>query len=489
MIRWHFGSDSSVQRIGWYIDDVRIESVQDTAGPVFATVSIPPSTYDTAGPYTVTAVVTDALSGVASVNLHYSVDGGATWTPVAMAPTGNPNEYDGDIPGQGAGTGIKVYLDAADNASNASVDPDGAPTTSYQFNVMPFGDYLVIMGGGSNTPEATFQTAFSAIGRTADFWNWDALGLPTAAALETYQAVIIDESWYFDTAQIALLTSWLSQNDGTPQKVFVMGRDLSYGSSARPFMEQDTGAAYVKDDPTWRQLTSAPGDPIGNDETFSITGSYPDELKLSTTYPGAVGIYRYSGVGTSAYVYESPADAREFYQKYNKEWSDKLWPMVPSGPDSLAAVRYVGGTWASVYFAFNFSYIQEDTRRAGILDRALDWLDIAAVGFAENRTEPGIKPAIPDQLVLQQNYPNPFNPVTRITIGVPNGHVDNVSLKIYNVRGQLVATLFEGSRGPGFHTFTWNGSNLHGQSVASGIYFARMVSARSVMTRKMVMLK
>jgi hypothetical protein len=162
--------------------------------------------------------------------------------------------------------------------------------------------------------------------------------------------------------------------------------------------------------------------------------------------------------------------------------------LAPSGPDSIAAGRYVGPHHASVLFAFQFENVVDINQGTQILDRALDWIDIAAMktdGVAAS--ESGRR--LPKQLVLEQNYPNPFNPVTRITIGVPNGTAEKVSLKIYNVRGQLVATLFEGTRGPGFHTFLWNGTNTRGESVASGIYFARMVSAQKVMTRKMVMLK
>ncbi len=56
----------------------------------------------------------------------------------------------------------------------------------------------------------------------------------------------------------------------------------------------------------------------------------------------------------------------------------------------------------------------------------------------------------PDNLVLGQNYPNPFNPVTRIEFGMPTpGHV---RLDVYNVKGELVANLANGTYGTGFHT-------------------------------------
>jgi hypothetical protein len=489
IIRWHFGSDSYVDYAGWYIDDVRIESVADTEGPAFTSVSIPASTLDTAGPYTASATVLDALSGVASVTMNYSTDGGSSWTAVAMTPAGD--DYSGDIPGQPTGTRIKLYFEATDNESNASSDPAGAPASTYEFSIMPSADYLVLLGGGASTPATMFQQAFSDIGETADIWDWDDLGVPPIAFLESYQTVVIDESWYFDTAQMDTLSAWLDRDDGTPQRVFMLGRDLSYGASARPFMEQYTGMAYVQDNPLWYQLTSTPGDPIGNDETFTISGYYPDELQLSTTYTGASIVYKYTGVGSSIDRFETPQEAQAFYEKNGKDWSPKMWPFAPTGPDSAAAGRFVGPHHAAVYFAFNLNYIQEDWRRAGILDRALTWVAGAmSTNLAGNKTDgAGGDMALPDRLTMGQNYPNPFNPTTTLRVGVPSDIEGNVALKIYNVRGQLVKTLFEGRKAPGWYTFVWDGRNNTGEIVSTGVYFARFDDSKSVLTRKMVLLK
>ena len=71
---------------------------------------------------------------------------------------------------------------------------------------MPSGDYLVLLGGASHTPPATFNDAFAAIGKTADIWDWDDLGMPTVAILQAYDGVIIDESWYLDAS--GLPTAW-----------------------------------------------------------------------------------------------------------------------------------------------------------------------------------------------------------------------------------------------------------------------------------------
>jgi subtilisin family serine protease len=490
IIRFHFGSDSSVNYAGWYIDDVRVEGGEDTGAPTFVSTTVPTSTWDTVGPYVVTTKVTDGLSGVASVSLHYSVDNGATWNTVAMAPTTLP-EYGGDIPGQPSHTRILVYVSATDNAGNSGVDPSGAPSSAYQFSVMPAGDYLVILGGGSNTPAQTYVDAFTAIGKTCDVWNWDTQGMPTVAMLNSYIGVIVDESWYFDTNQIALLTNFLNQDDGTKQQIVFWGRDLSYGSGApRTFMEQYTGMAYVQDDPgsTYRWLWGTPGDPIGNGEKFSITGSYPDELKLSTAYPGAQIVFKYHLSSSTALEITSEEELLAFYYKAGKVY-DGVWPMTPTAPDSAAAGRYVGTYHASVYFAFQFNYITDATVRANVLDRSLNWLVTATEVVGKDAAAGKETPAVPDRFNLSQNYPNPFNPVTAIEVGVPAGFKGNAELRIFNVKGELVATLHEGAIKPGTHTFLWDGTNQYGRKVTSGIYFCRFICGTERMTKKMVLLR
>jgi hypothetical protein len=495
-VRFHFGADGSFQYQGWYIDDVMIAGVAaDTAPPVFVSTTVPGSTWDIVGPYVVKTKVRDALSGLASVTMYYSIDNGVSWMTVAMSPTGVADEYGGNIPGQPARTRIKLYLAASDNASNTALDPAGAPASAYQFGIMPSGDYLVILGGGSNTPAQTYTDAFTAIGKTCDTWNWDSQGIPTVAMLNAYLGVIVDESYYFDTAQLALLTSFLDQNDGSKQRIVFWGRDMSYGTTPtaphKLFMEKYTGMAYVKDDPgtTYRWLWSTPGDPIGNGERFAITGTYPDELKLSTIYLGAQIVYKYHLSGTTALDnVESEEELRAYYYKEGKEY-DGVWPMIPAAPDSAAAGRYVGTYHASAYFAFQFSYITDPAIRANVLNRSLNWLTTATQVVGKDVAKEGTTPEIPDGITLSQNYPNPFNPVTTIQVGVPANFSGAAELSIYNVKGELVKTLHEGAIKPGTHVYRWDGTNNYGRKVTSGIYFYRFICGTERMTKKMVLLR
>jgi subtilisin family serine protease len=492
MIRFHFGSDGSVQYAGWYIDDVRIEGTTDTAPPVFISTTVPSSTWDTVGPYVIKTTVKDLLSGLASVTLYYSTNDGATWTTVAMTPTGTADEFGANIPGQPSGTRIKLYCSATDNVGLTATDPTGAPASTYAFGIMPSGQYLVILGGGSNSPAQTYTDAFTTIGKTCDVWNWDTQGLPTLAMLNMYVGIIVDESWYFDTNQMTLLTSFLDQNDGAKQQIVFFGRDMSYGSGApRTFMEKYTGMAYVQDDPgtTYRWLWSTPGDPVGNGQKIQISGSYPDELKRSTTYPGAQVIFKYHLSSTTVASIGSEEELAAFYYKEGKRY-DGVWPMTPTAPDSAAAGRYVGTYHASTYFAFQLNYIIDAAQRAGVLDRSLSWL-ASAVGIVGKDVARGggETPVIPDKITLAQNYPNPFNPVTTIEFGIPANYKGGAELRIYNVNGELVRTLFEGAVTPGIHAYHWDGTNEYGRKVTSGIYFCRFICGNERMTKKMVLLR
>lgn len=83
---------------------------------------------------------------------------------------------------------------------------------------------------------------------------------------------------------------------------------------------------------------------------------------------------------------------------------------------------------------------------------------------------------------LDQNYPNPFNPSTTIsfTLDKPG----DVSLTVYNAKGQMVSELTNSTLSAGEKSFTWNASD-----VASGIYYYRLETESKVFTKKMTLIK
>jgi hypothetical protein len=90
--------------------------------------------------------------------------------------------------------------------------------------------------------------------------------------------------------------------------------------------------------------------------------------------------------------------------------------------------------------------------------------------------------ATPSSYMLSQNYPNPFNPTTQIDYSVPRNSF--VTLKVYNVLGQEVATLFSGDLRAGSYTATFDASRL-----ASGVYLYRLNAGSFSSVKKMVLVK
>jgi hypothetical protein len=141
---------------------------------------------------------------------------------------------------------------------------------------------------------------------------------------------------------------------------------------------------------------------------------------------------------------------------------------------------------ATVLSGFSYHYIRDD-RPAGIPDRADHLYDIITYLGNQLPEVTGVTPETGYRNSLAQNYPNPFNPSTTIKYSVKqNAHV---SLKIYNVAGQLVRTLVNSDMTAGAYTETWNGRSNSGNPVSSGVYFYKLVTKNYSMTKKMVVLK
>ena len=95
--------------------------------------------------------------------------------------------------------------------------------------------------------------------------------------------------------------------------------------------------------------------------------------------------------------------------------------------------------------------------------------------------------AAPETFSLKGNYPNPFNPSTKImfTLGMEN----DVTVSVYSILGEEIATLQSGRMIPGTHSVRWNGLTSNGYNVASGVYFYQVDVAGQVKTGKMMLLK
>ena len=94
---------------------------------------------------------------------------------------------------------------------------------------------------------------------------------------------------------------------------------------------------------------------------------------------------------------------------------------------------------------------------------------------------------IPQVNALAQNYPNPFNPETSIAFSMKEA--GNVTVDVYNVKGQKVKTLLNEYRSAGNHNVVWNGRDDNNKQVASGVYLYKMRNGKFSSTKKMILMK
>jgi endo-1,4-beta-xylanase len=156
--------------------------------------------------------------------------------------------------------------------------------------------------------------------------------------------------------------------------------------------------------------------------------------------------------------------------------------------DSLNKNEYTVDSWNNLTTAIsfgknainkNYSYTNS---AADTLQDAGDSLSAAIERLIKVETGINSNENLPVSFSLSQNYPNPFNPTTQIEYSIP--YSGYISLKVYNLLGQYVLTLFEGFRNAGNYKITFNAGEL-----ASGVYLYRLKADNFINTKKLILLK
>ncbi|HEX5131921.1 MAG TPA: kelch repeat-containing protein [Candidatus Krumholzibacteria bacterium] len=156
-------------------------------------------------------------------------------------------------------------------------------------------------------------------------------------------------------------------------------------------------------------------------------------------------------------------------------WNDAWTQLAPAGtpPSGRAGAAgiYDGTNDRMIVFGGNDGAVQNDV-----------W---ALEGLSGTTT--AVRPPVTGPAVLHPNHPNPFNPTTTIRFEAAAGQ--RAFLRVYDVNGAAVRTLFDGTATGGVTSLTWNGRDDDGRAVASGVYFYRLETAGVSTARRMVLLK
>ncbi|MCH8569232.1 MAG: T9SS type A sorting domain-containing protein [Balneolales bacterium] len=152
------------------------------------------------------------------------------------------------------------------------------------------------------------------------------------------------------------------------------------------------------------------------------------------------------------------------------DWEEITWDMSGAG---------FTNEWDVIVMIFDF---HENGQGDGSENFTwyIDDLEVNVEGIPTSVYEPGNE--APEGFKLSQNYPNPFNPATQIQFQLPEH--SEVMLEVFNLSGQRVAVLANGTFQAGTHTVMFDAANL-----ASGMYLYRLSTNSFSQTQKMMLVK
>jgi hypothetical protein len=210
---------------------------------------------------------------------------------------------------------------------------------------------------------------------------------------------------------------------------------------------------------------------------FSVTWDVPVPAELAS-FAGEVvadqGVYLQWAVAS-----QSSNLGWEVYRSVDNQVFEKVSPLI-SGEGTTDEFRQyafldedVPGTDVVYYYLRQFD-LNGTASRSDVVEVAL-----AATGVLEQ--------SVPLTTALNQNYPNPFNPETTIQFDLASE--SSVNLRIFDITGQVVRTLAQGSMPAGSYTQVWDGRNASGVRVGSGIYFYELKAGSFTSMKKMTLLQ
>jgi photosystem II stability/assembly factor-like uncharacterized protein len=157
------------------------------------------------------------------------------------------------------------------------------------------------------------------------------------------------------------------------------------------------------------------------------------------------------------------------------------------GDDGMLVSEDNGDTWVSINDGLSSLHVKalafdaNESLFAGIRSRGV-FRTVASTTSIKPSFEP-----LPRSFVLEQNYPNPFSPETTIRFELP--HVDDVTINIYNLHGQLVRRFVGEEKQAGYHEIVWDALDDTGRSVPSGVYLYRLQVDNFMEVKKLTLLR
>ena len=413
---------------------------------------------------TVTTVLyDDSPSGQAtidSVSLWYVVDGGASNSVPMM---GEDSLYSGVIPGQEPGSVIQYWVVATD------ISGETYESSSHSYSIFqPNHPTLVVFNGG-DTSGYPYEDYFGPAEFPHDVWNEEILPELAAEYTTIYEIAHYGNGPAFDNR--AVIAAWLE----TGEKNYCLAGDEQFGRWTN-----------------WTDQDYEPGDfeydVLGVSHIYNDISVSPAAVTPIEAVPGNI-------LTDSLYIAHMAAGDTLMYDPVyvvgGLNWLDGF-DLVDPGSANMVTLsdgmpiglnRRLGDDKIVVLGFDPISINASPYQWYG--NSAYSPLTNSVTWFMEPNSVDDV--CVPERTSLSAAYPNPFNPSTSIDYQLSNP--SDVSISVFNMLGQEVASLVTGFQTAGTYTVSWNGLDTSGKSVPSGLYFYKMQVEGFSATQKMMLLK
>lgn len=208
-----------------------------------------------------------------------------------------------------------------------------------------------------------------------------------------------------------------------------------------------------------------------------LDGGPATQVKFDESYKLEAFVYGDASGNTFRFAVRESDGSIEVSPWYTVDWLGwrlVSWDMANDGTGS-----WIGdGTFATPMYVESLQFSHEtDAGLSGTL--YIDDLRLATINTTSTDFD---QEQLPSRFAILPNYPNPFNPVTTIPFQLPEAA--DVRLSVYNMKGALVETVFQGKLDAGQHVTRWDAS-----SQSTGIYLLVMETGQNTTSRKITVLK
>ncbi|MBN2570855.1 MAG: T9SS type A sorting domain-containing protein [Ignavibacteriales bacterium] len=416
----------------------------------------------------ISATITDFDGVIDSGQLFYKVNDG-TFQKVEMTNSSG-DIWDGTIPGQTDSCLISYFIKAVDDSGYTAMNPTDTTKNLYFYYVL---NRSLTIQDVQRSPFGSGYSGYNGFDVTVS-------GVVTADTSDITSKVYIQNGtgpwsgiWLFGTEAINLSRGDSVSVTGLVYEDFYVTRIQDLDAPANitvhktgatvpdaSLVETSVISTYGGTDITKEQWESV----LIRYDSLTVTDENadgnpgPEEGSGGNRNYGEILVADISGIGTRVELQDGNSD-------YHNFWNP--------GMDTIPIYVTVDDKFSSMQGIIYYSYSNYK-----LIPRKNDDFQ----GFTPVGINFEVQDNLPNDYALSQNYPNPFNPATVIEYNIPEA--GNVSIKIFNILGQEIATLMNTFQNAGKYKVSFTANNL-----ASGVYFYRIEANNYVAVKKMILMK